>query len=210
MEVHGGTWQYKNLLNRTYWYVLRLECTDSYGSIRVLLDSLLQCCQAESAVLKTSAYNHTYASSSRRQHVSINSCLPCRRFCYLHRPFFGGGRRLQLFFGGHRRGCGFRRRGRWRCRGGRGSIGKGVNVVGVGDVGRYWQRCSLGDELAGQGLGSRSSPRDGFPEDVLVDSSERVEELSPKSVRVYGIESLEIRCLKLLEEKWQILGRNIC
>jgi hypothetical protein len=57
---------------------------------------------------------------------------------------------------------------------------------------------------------SRTSPRDGFLEDVLVESSERVEELCPKFVRAYGIEFLEIRCLKLLDEKWQVLGRNIC
>ncbi len=68
-EAHGGIWQYKNLYNFTYWYVL--EHTYSYGSIWIQLDSLLQCCQAKGAVLKTSASNHSNASSSMFQSRSF-------------------------------------------------------------------------------------------------------------------------------------------
>ncbi len=54
------------------------------------------------------------------------------------------------------------------------------------------QSWTLGDKLAGQGLGRRTSPRAGYLEDVLVESGERVEELCPKFVRGYGIKFLEI------------------
>jgi hypothetical protein len=131
MEVHGGTWQYKNRLNRTFWYVL--ECSDPYSSIRVLLDSLLQCCTADSAVLKTSASNHTNARSSMFQSTAAG---PALGFVTSPAPF-GGGRLgvccAAAIFGG--RGCGFRRRGWRRCRGSRGSFCRGVNCVGVGVVG---------------------------------------------------------------------------
>jgi hypothetical protein len=97
-SVHGGTWQYKNLLNSSYWYVL--ECTAPYGSssIRVcfLLNLLLQFCQAESAVLETSASNHTNASSSKLQSTAASPAA-----CFVTSlALFGEGRQRQLFFSG--------------------------------------------------------------------------------------------------------------
>jgi hypothetical protein len=74
-----------------------------------------------------------------------------------------------------------------------------VDCVGVGVVWGYWHRCSLGDKLAGQwqGLGSWTSPRAGFLEDVLVESVEGVAELCPNFANGHGIEFLKNRCLEL-------------
>jgi hypothetical protein len=49
-----------------YWHVLILTIPSGYAALR--LDSLLQFCQADSAVLETTALsNHTNASSSMLQ-----------------------------------------------------------------------------------------------------------------------------------------------
>ena len=45
----------------TYWHVLILTIQSGYAAL--LLDSLLQFCLADSAVLETTASNHTNASS---------------------------------------------------------------------------------------------------------------------------------------------------
>ncbi len=92
-------------------------------------------------------------------------------------------------FGGR---CSFRRRGRLRCRGGRSSVGRGLDGVGLHwvlawDHGWVGHGSSLGDELAGQVLGRWTSPSAGFLEDVVVKCGERVTELCPKFVRGHGI-----------------------
>ena len=74
----------------------------------------------------------------------------------------------------HRKGA--RRRWRWRRQ-----------RVRAWDHGWVGNGCSLGDELAGQGLGSGTSPSAGFLEDVVVEWSEKVVELGPKFVRGHGI-----------------------
>jgi hypothetical protein len=57
---------------------------------------------------------------------------------------------------------------------------------------RNWHRCSLGDKLAGQGLGSWTCPRAGFLEDVLIESSERVAEFCLNSSGGMASSSLRI------------------
>jgi len=62
--VYGGTWRYKavrELQAGTYWHVLILTIQSGYAAL--LLDSLLQFCPADSAVLETTSSNHTNASS---------------------------------------------------------------------------------------------------------------------------------------------------
>ncbi len=53
----------------------------------------------------------------------------------------------------------------------------------------WWvgHRSSLGDEFAGQFLGSWTSPSAGFLEDIVVECGERVTELCPKFVRGHDI-----------------------
>ncbi len=192
ITVHGGTWQYKNLLNSTNWYVL--ECTDSYGSIRVLLDSLLQCCPAESAVLKTSPYNHTYASSSMFQSAAAG---PATGFVTSPALFWRGASAAADFRGAQARMrlqqqgpvAVHRRQGQhWQ---GSTSLAL-VSLEGTGKDAVLV--TNLPDKLV-LWLGHRTSPRAGFLEDVLVESRERFKELCPKFVRGYGIR--EMRCLKL-------------
>jgi hypothetical protein len=72
----------------------------------------------------------------------------------------------------------------------------GVDGVGVGVAGGYWHGCSLGDELAGRGHGSGTSPRAGFLEYILVERGESCWVLS-KFVRRYVIKFVENRCLEL-------------
>ena len=77
-----------------------------------LLDSPLQFCPAESAVLETSLSNHTYASSSMFQSTRGPPALggPLN-------VLFGAGRRWRRFFQRRRQGRarGFLRRDRRRC-----------------------------------------------------------------------------------------------
>ena len=67
--VHGGTRngtrQYKTVCTGMYWYVLILTVQLGYAAL--LLDSLLQFCPADIAVLETSASNDSNASSSMFQ-----------------------------------------------------------------------------------------------------------------------------------------------
>jgi hypothetical protein len=68
--VYGGTWRYIMMAVQESVKLYILVCTEhtySYCSIWFQLDSLLQCCLAEGAVLKTSASNHSNASSSMFQ-----------------------------------------------------------------------------------------------------------------------------------------------
>jgi hypothetical protein len=97
-----------------------------------LLDSLLQFCPAEKAVLETNAFNHTNASSSKIQSTAAGPAANL-----VTSPALFGGGRLQRRFPGER-GCGFRRRGRRWCRGGSGSVGRGLDGVGVGVVRGHW------------------------------------------------------------------------
>ena len=97
MEVHGGTRPYKNRLNGTGWYVL--ACTDPYDSIWV-------CCPAagfaavilpaDSAVLETTASNHTNASSSMFQSTAVGPASNS----VTSPALIGGGSRQRRFFGG--------------------------------------------------------------------------------------------------------------
>ena len=61
-EVQGGTRIDQLVRAGTCWYVLMVQTGYAF-----VLDSLLQFCQAENAVLETSLSNHTYASSSMFQ-----------------------------------------------------------------------------------------------------------------------------------------------
>jgi len=70
--VYGGTWRYMTVQESVKLYIL--ECTGTYLFLRFNLDPadlLLQCCPAEGAVLKTSASNHSNASSSMFQSRSL-------------------------------------------------------------------------------------------------------------------------------------------
>ncbi len=135
MKVHGGTRPYKNHLivqAGTYWHVLNLlilTIQSGYAALR--LDSVLQFCPADSAVLETTASNHTNASSSMFQSTAAGPAANL----VTSPALIGGGRQQRLFFGG--RGS-FRRRGRRQCRGGSGSVGRGLDGVGVGVVRGYW------------------------------------------------------------------------
>ena len=60
--VQGGTRRYVLVCTGTYWYVPISAVQPGYAAL--LLDSLLQFCPAESAVLQTSVSNQTIASSS--------------------------------------------------------------------------------------------------------------------------------------------------
>jgi hypothetical protein len=72
--------------------------------------------------------------------------------------------------------------------------------------------CSIGDELAGQGLGRGTTSSAAFLEDLLVESCERVVEFCPKRVRRHGIKLIENGCLVLnnrsLVEICQVFGRD--
>ena len=63
--VQGGTRQYVLVCTGMYWYVLMPTVQPGYAAL--LLDSLLQFCPADSAVLETSASNDSNASSSMFQ-----------------------------------------------------------------------------------------------------------------------------------------------
>ena len=80
--------------------------------------------------------------------------------------------------------------------GGRGldGVGVGIGVAGVSSLGHG---CSLGDELADQGLHHGTTSSADFLEDALVKSSERVLEFCPKCVMRHVIEFLENGCLVL-------------
>jgi hypothetical protein len=74
--VYGGTWRYIAVQESVKLYIL--VCSGTYLFLRSnldpgQLDSLLQCCPAEGAVfnLKTSASNHSNASSSMFQSRSL-------------------------------------------------------------------------------------------------------------------------------------------
>ncbi len=70
--VYGGTWRYMAVQESVKLYIL--VCTGTYLFLRFIwfqLDSLLQGCPAEGAVLKTSASNHSNASSSMFQSRSL-------------------------------------------------------------------------------------------------------------------------------------------
>ena len=117
--VYGGTWRYKavrELQAGTYWHVLILTIQSGYAAM--LLDSLLQFCPADNAVLETTASNHTNASSSMFQSTAAGPAANLVTSTAL----IGGGRLQRRFFGGRGR---FRSRGRRRCRDGSGSVGRG-------------------------------------------------------------------------------------
>ncbi len=127
-----------------------------------LLDFLLPCCPAVGAVLESSTSNHANASQS----LSMFQSAACLAALVSRGPFAcGGGGRQSRFFR------------RWR---------RGRVIVLSGRIGG-----GLGDELADQGLGHRTSPSAGSLEDLLVEIGERVAELCPKSLRGRGIECLE-------------------
>ncbi len=169
----------------TYWHVLILTIQSGYAAL--LLDSLLPFCPADSAVLETTASNHTYASSRMYQSTAAGPASNS----VTSPALIGGGRRQRRFFGGRGR---FRRRGRRRCRDGSGSVGRARwrwrwcrQRVRAWDHGWVGYGSSLGDGLAGQVLGRWTSPSSGFLEDIVVECGERVTELCPKFVRGHGI-----------------------
>jgi hypothetical protein len=110
------------------------------GYAALLLDSLLQFCQADSAVLETTSSNRTNASSSMFQ--STAACPAAN--LVTSRALIGGGRRQRWFFGGR---CSFRCRGRRRCRRGSGSVWRGLDGVGVGVVRGYWHGTTGGSGM---------------------------------------------------------------
>jgi hypothetical protein len=112
-----------------YWHVLILTIQSGYAALR--LDLLLQFCLADCTVLETTASNHTNTSSSMFQ--STTSC-PATNLV-TSPALIGRERRQRWFFGGR---CRFSRRGRRRCRDGSGSVGRGLDCVGIGFVRGYW------------------------------------------------------------------------
>jgi hypothetical protein len=80
--VYGGAWRYMAVQESVKLYIL--VCTGTYLFLRFNLDpaSLLQCCLAEGAVLKASAWNHSNASSSMFQ----SSIWACHRLCWHAAP----------------------------------------------------------------------------------------------------------------------------
>jgi hypothetical protein len=119
----------------TYRHVLILTIQSEHAALR--LDSLLQFCPADSAVLETTTSNHTNASSSMFQSTAAGPAANL----VTSPTLIGGGRLQRRFFGGR---CSFRRRGRQRCRGGSGSVGRGLDCVGVGVVRGYWHGTTGG------------------------------------------------------------------
>jgi hypothetical protein len=77
----------------TYWHVLILTIQSGYAAL--LLDSLLQFCQADSAVLETTASNQTNASSRMFQSTAAGPASNS----VTSPALFGGGRRQRRFFG---------------------------------------------------------------------------------------------------------------
>ncbi len=106
----------------TYWHVLILTIQSGYAAL--LLDSLLQFCPADSAVLEAAASNHTNASSRMFQSTAAGPASNSVTFPAL----IGGGRLQRRFFGGRGR---FRRRGRRRCRDGSGIVSRGSMALAL-------------------------------------------------------------------------------
>jgi len=169
----------------TYWHVLILTIQSGYAAL--LLDSLLQFCPADSAVLETTSSNHTNASSRMFQSTAAGPASNSVTSSAL----IGGGRRQRRFFGGAADSAAGAGGGagtaaaasagaRWRWRWGR-------QMVRAWDHGWVGHGSSLGDELAGQVLGRWTSPSAGFLEDIVVECGERVTELCPKFVSGHGI-----------------------
>jgi hypothetical protein len=94
MEVQGRTRIVKIVQAGTYWHVLILMIQFGYAALR--LDSLLQFCQADSAVLETTASNHTNASSSMFQSIESG---PAATFGYLPCPYWRGASAAPIFRG---------------------------------------------------------------------------------------------------------------
>ncbi len=105
-----------------YWHALILTIQSGYAALR--LDSLLQFCPADSAVLETTASNHTNASSGMFQSTAAGPASNS----VASPALIGGGRRLRLFFGGSGR---FHRRGLQRYRDGSGSVGRGLMALAL-------------------------------------------------------------------------------
>ncbi len=134
--VQGGTkngiWRYMEVQGRTrialivqagtYWHVLIFTIQSGYAAL--LLDSLLQFCPANSSVLETTASNHTNASSRMFQSTAAGPASKS----VTSPALIGGERRQRQFFGGRGR---FRRRGRWRCRDGSCSVGRGSMALAL-------------------------------------------------------------------------------
>jgi hypothetical protein len=130
--TNNGIWRYMEVQDRTriveivqagtYWHVLILMIQSRYAAL--LLDSLLQFCPADSAVLQTTASNHTNARSSMFQSTAAG---PASNLV-TSPALIGGRRRQRRFFGGRGR---FRCRGRLRCRDGSGSVGRGSMALAL-------------------------------------------------------------------------------
>ncbi len=104
------------------------------------LDLLLQFCPADSAVLETTASNHTNASSSMFQFTTASPAANL----VTSPALIGGGRRQRRLFGGL---CSFRHRGRRQCWRGSGSVCRGLDCVGVGIVREYWHGTTGGSGM---------------------------------------------------------------
>jgi hypothetical protein len=122
MEVEGSTRIVKIVQAGMYWHVLILTIQSVYADL--LLDSLLQFCLADSAVLETTASNHTNASSSMFQSTAASPAANL----VTSPALIGRGRRQRRLFGGRGR---FRRRGRRRCMDGSGSFGRGLTALAL-------------------------------------------------------------------------------
>jgi hypothetical protein len=157
------------------------------GYAALLLDSLLQFCPADSAVLGTTASNHIMQAQA-----CFNQPRPALPPIWLPLlPLLAGGVGSAGFSGGAAdsaagagggagtaaaASAGARLCWRWR-----------YQRVLAWDHGWVGHGSSLGDELARQVLGRWTSPSAGFIEDVVVECGERVTELCPKFVRGHGI-----------------------
>jgi hypothetical protein len=158
-----------------------------------MLSSWIHCCN--SARPKALYWRPVHLITLMQAQACFNQQRPALPpVCYLPCPFWWGESAAPVFWGAllrlppqgltavlRRRGQGARLRWRWRRR-----------RVQAWDDRWVGNGCSLGDELAGQGLGHWKSPRAGFLEDVLVECCERVAELCPKFVRGMTSSSLRI------------------
>jgi hypothetical protein len=158
--VYGGTRPYENRGTGwyycMYWHVLILTIQSGYAAL--LLDSLLQFCPAYSTVLETTASNHTNASSRMFQSTAAGPASNLVTSLPLLAGDVGS--------------AGFSRGAADSAAGAGGSAGTAA-VASAGARWR-WRWCrqrvlawdhwwvghgsSLGDELAGQVLGSWTSP----------------------------------------------------
>ena len=119
----------------TYWHVLILTIQSGYAAL--LLDSLLQFCPANSAVLETTASNHTNASSSMFQSTAAG---PAANLVTSPCPYWRGASAAPVFRGARQ----IPQQGPAAVQGRQRQRRQGLDGVGVGVVRGYWQGTTGG------------------------------------------------------------------